>query len=72
MALWDLAGKAASVPVHQLLGGQHRNHIPCFVTTGGSTREVMEAVKSQGGVVVGVGEPHPEPPRQTAADGRFS
>ncbi len=28
MALWDLAGKIAEVPTHQLLGGQVRAHVP--------------------------------------------
>ncbi|MCX6014227.1 MAG: mandelate racemase/muconate lactonizing enzyme family protein [Chloroflexales bacterium] len=43
IALYDIAGKALGVPVHQLLGGQQRNHIPCFVTTGGSTPDEMLA-----------------------------
>ena len=43
IALYDIAGKALGVPVHQLLGGQHRNHIPCFVTTSGSTPDEMLA-----------------------------
>ncbi|MFN5933206.1 MAG: mandelate racemase/muconate lactonizing enzyme family protein, partial [Roseiflexaceae bacterium] len=43
IALYDIAGKALGVPVHQLLGGQHRTHIPCFVTTSGGTPEQMIA-----------------------------
>lgn len=33
IALWDIAGKAHGVPVYQLLGGQQRDHIPCFITS---------------------------------------
>jgi galactonate dehydratase len=33
IALWDIAGKAHGVPVHQLLGGAQREHIPCFITS---------------------------------------
>lgn len=33
IALWDIAGKTLGVPVYQLLGGKHRDSIPCFVTT---------------------------------------
>ena len=39
IALYDLAGKALGVPVYQLLGGKHRDTIPCFATASGSTRE---------------------------------
>lgn len=30
MALWDLAGKAAEVPVHKLLGGKVRDRVRCY------------------------------------------
>ena len=33
IALHDIKGKALGVPVYQLLGGKHRNLVPCFVTT---------------------------------------
>lgn len=33
IALWDIAGKALGVPVHQLLGGKQRERVECFVTT---------------------------------------
>lgn len=32
IALWDIAGKRFQVPVYELLGGQQRDHIPCFST----------------------------------------
>jgi galactonate dehydratase len=33
IALYDIAGKALGVPVYQLLGGKHRDLVPCFATT---------------------------------------
>ena len=42
MALWDLSGKAAGVPVYQLLGGQVRNEIPIKMVVGAF--EVPQAV----------------------------
>ncbi len=41
IALYDIAGKALGVPVYQLLGGKHRDVVPCFATTGGSTVEQL-------------------------------
>jgi galactonate dehydratase len=32
IALHDIAGKALGVPVHQLLGGRHRDVVPCFTS----------------------------------------
>jgi galactonate dehydratase len=47
MALYDIAGKALGVPVYQLLGGKHRDFVPCFATTGGGTyEELLESVES--------------------------
>jgi galactonate dehydratase len=37
IALHDVKGKALGVPVYELLGGKHRNHIPTFASTGGIT-----------------------------------
>ena len=39
IALYDIVGKALGVPVYQLLGGKHRDLIPCFATTGGATQQ---------------------------------
>ncbi len=41
IALYDIAGKALGVPVYQLLGGKHRDHVPCFATTGGGSYEEL-------------------------------
>ena len=41
IALHDIAGKALGVPVYQLLGGKHRDLIPCFATAAGGTGEQM-------------------------------
>ncbi|MFM2032291.1 MAG: hypothetical protein RLZZ297_1056 [Chloroflexota bacterium] len=43
IALYDIAGKALGIPVHQLLGGHQRDRIPCFVTTSGGTPDEMIA-----------------------------
>ena len=32
IALWDLAGKTAGVPVHRLLGGAKRTTLPCYAS----------------------------------------
>ena len=30
IALWDIAGKVAGLPLHKLIGGAHRADIPCY------------------------------------------
>lgn len=42
MALWDLKGKAMGLPVCELLGGKHRDRIPCYAT-GCYFRDLPEA-----------------------------
>jgi len=32
IALWDIAGKAAGVPLHRLIGGARRVRIPCYAS----------------------------------------
>ena len=41
IALHDLVGKALGVPVYELLGGKHRDYVPCFATTGGRSYEQL-------------------------------
>jgi len=41
IALYDIKGKALGVPVHQLLGGKQRHHIPTFASTFGEPGPAM-------------------------------
>lgn len=51
LALWDIKGKALGVPVHELLGGLVREHIPCYATgypRQGSLEETARACMEDG------------------------
>jgi len=41
IALHDIVGKKLGVPVYQLLGGKHRDTIPCFASVGANTKEQL-------------------------------
>ena len=64
IALHDLIGKALGVPVYQLLGGKHRDYVPCFATTpapsGPQLVEDVKLLKGKGWKVVRTTPGHPD------------
>ena len=63
IALHDLVSRSLGVPVYQLLGGRHRDFVPCFVTAWGNGQEMIDSAQSligQGWKVVRTGINHPD------------
>ena len=47
MALWDIKGKEAGMPVYQLLGGPLRSAVPCYAHAGGNSPEsLLDAIQA--------------------------
>jgi galactonate dehydratase len=63
IALHDIVGKALGVPVYQLLGGKHRDVVPCFATARGDSAEGLiedaQLLLEKGWTVIRVGLPRP-------------
>jgi galactonate dehydratase len=65
IALHDIKGKALGVPVHQLLGGKQRDHVPLFAHTASTGQRMIDDVKlllSQGWSVIRTSMHAPDEP----------
>lgn len=48
MALWDIAGRRAGLPVWALIGGRVRGHLPCYTTVYGHTEaQLLQALNAR-------------------------
>ncbi len=76
IALYDLNARRLGVPVYQLLGGKHRDFVPCFVTSRvRPSAEMIDDIKeliSDGWKVIRTGIGHPETSDPTLFEPRES
>ena len=46
LALWDIKGKALSVPCYDLIGGMNRNHLECYVAGAGTGKQLQDLARA--------------------------
>jgi D-galactarolactone cycloisomerase len=44
IALWDIRGKAAGLPLYKMLGGAWRDEVPMYASVGGNSRRTVDEV----------------------------
>ena len=77
IALWDLAGKAAGLPLHRLLGGANRHRIPAYASLFRHGEPDVVAERTSAALADGYGhiklhettEPNVKAAREAAGDG---
>ena len=55
IALWDILGKVAGLPIHQLLGGRRRDTVRMYSSIGGGSRATAQEMAARAATAVGEG-----------------